>query len=155
MASSPQRCGEEMDATISKTLESDPRPLAYQGHVASSNDAGQGPFCDHRKFIKHLPPMIAFWGPLSGPHLGAVNCFLLRKGVQKRNLFLIVFYHLRLQQYGNGSISPKTKCDQAIQICDFVISPGTTSLARWAIVASRGRFFNGAQVAGVVVLLKN
>ena len=40
----PQRCGEEMDAMISTTLASDPRPLACQGYPAIGDDAGQGPF---------------------------------------------------------------------------------------------------------------
>ena len=41
---SMQRCGEEMDATLSTGLEPDPRPFACQGYPTNGDDAGQGSF---------------------------------------------------------------------------------------------------------------
>ena len=44
MASGPQRSGEEMDTTLSSTLDPVPGPFACQGSPADGDDASQGPF---------------------------------------------------------------------------------------------------------------
>ena len=69
-----------MDATISTTLEPEPRPFAWQGSPADGDDAGEGPCWECQKVATVAPPLLAFWGPQSGPLLGAVCLFPLKLG---------------------------------------------------------------------------
>ena len=64
MASGPQRSGEEMETTLSSTLEPVPGPFACQGSPADGDDARQGPF---------LVFFINDGGPSTGPIFGSAG----------------------------------------------------------------------------------
>ena len=70
MASGPQRCGAEMDATISTALEPGPRPFTGQGHLASSNVAGQGEVWGCKSVAMVARPREHFGGRRAAPVWG-------------------------------------------------------------------------------------
>ena len=63
VAPGPQRRGEKMAATLSKTLEPVPRPFACQGCPPDGDDASEGPFWVCQKNSTVAPPLAPFWGP--------------------------------------------------------------------------------------------
>ena len=87
VASGRQRCGEAMDATISTTLEADPRPFACQGGPADGHDAGEGPFWECKKVATVAPSWSHFGGRRAAPVWGPCVGFPLARGCKKRTLF--------------------------------------------------------------------
>ena len=87
MAPSAQRCGEEVAATLSKTVEPVPRPLARKGGAAHGDYASEGPFWGHRKFKPVTPGWVPFWGPQGGPYFGAALLFSVKTGGGKPEPF--------------------------------------------------------------------
>ena len=122
VASGSQRCGEEVGATISTTLEAVPRPFAWQGCPADGDDASEGPVLDCQKEETVTPPLTEFGVRRAAPVWVPCSCFQLKMGVQTWNLFCF----LSVPQ-GNRRVA----------VVPFPAGPSTTWLPRLATEPGR------------------
>ena len=84
--------GEEMDATILRTLGCNPRTFACQGYPACGDDADQGPKWGPQNFCTPIPVFVPKRGPKYGPRLGAVLLCTVRKWGAKTEPILACFW---------------------------------------------------------------